>query len=587
MKTLKLLFPFIFCLLLMNVEAQIIHVPGDQPTIQDGIDAALFMDTILVADGHYFENIDFSGKPITVASEFIIDGDTNHIINTIIDGSQPSNPDNGSVVYFQNYEDSTSVLCGFTITGGTGTLVPSDNIKAGGGIYISNCGPKILYNYIVDNQVETNLYGIGGGISIGDATNNNNYVVIRHNRISNNTVEGAVQAEGGGMAIYSNAIIEDNIISHNEISSENEFSVGGGIRAVGVIDSRYISCANNIISNNVVNSGSMTYLGGVGAMQAFNCIGKISNNIIQFNEVTGPIGSLAGGLHFKDCGASMTLENNLISDNTSNFEDSGGIGGGVVLYSSNIQLINNVIVRNYAEKGGGIQNHFNLDGPTQFINNTIADNEGDGDGSAIYLEDADAIVLNSILWNDGNEIYVSGGTIEVAYSNILDGWTGEGNINEDPLFIDDTCHLDCATPSPCIDKGVIDFTFSGTKYNAPLYDFDGEERPMDAGFDIGADESKICVGITETYVSGNFNLIANPNPSSGIIKVTFELEDIVEVYLNVLNTHGEVLYSYYYGEEIPGGHSTKLDLSHLPNGLYLIRLQAGDRVETTKIILHK
>ena len=586
MKTLRPLFVFVICLLLINVEAQIIHVPGDQPTIQDGIDAALFMDTILVADGHYIENIDFSGKPITVASEFIIDGDTNHINNTIIDGSQPANPDNGSVVYFQNYEDTTSVLYGFTITGGTGTLVPSDNIRGGGGIYISNCGAKILHNYIIDNQVETNLYGIGGGISIGDATNNNNYVVIRHNRISNNTVEGAVQAEGGGMAIYSNAIIEDNIISHNEISSENEFSVGGGIRAVGVIDSRYIFCANNIISNNVVNSGSMTYLGGAGAMQAYNCFGNISNNFIQFNEITGPTGSVAGGLHFGYCGSSMILENNLISENTSNFEDSGGIGGGVVLYSSNIQLINNVIVRNYAEIGGGIQNHFNLDGPTQFINNTIADNEGDGDGSAIYLEDADAIVLNSILWNYGDEIFVDGGSIEVAYSDVFDGWEGEGNIDCYPDFVPDDplYHINGGC---CHNTGIDEFEFGGITYYAPDKDYDGDWRPQGPFWDIGADE---CLMVGVPIISSHnsyFNLKTIPNPSRGIINVTFKLEDAVEVNLSVIGMHGEIQESFHYGEQTSGEHSKRLNLSHLPEGLYVIILQSGMWMETAKIILHK
>ena len=50
----------------------IINVPADQMTIQDGIVAATTGDTVLVADGSYYENIDFMGKGITVASNFII-----------------------------------------------------------------------------------------------------------------------------------------------------------------------------------------------------------------------------------------------------------------------------------------------------------------------------------------------------------------------------------------------------------------------------------------------------------------------------------------------------------------------------------
>jgi hypothetical protein len=47
---------------------QTIHVPADQPTIQKAINVAANGDTVLVAPGTYVENIDFSGKVITVVS---------------------------------------------------------------------------------------------------------------------------------------------------------------------------------------------------------------------------------------------------------------------------------------------------------------------------------------------------------------------------------------------------------------------------------------------------------------------------------------------------------------------------------------
>ena len=65
---------FSFSLIL---NGQIIHVPGDQPTIQEGISTANNGDTILVDQGTYYENINFLGKSITVASKFLMDGDTN------------------------------------------------------------------------------------------------------------------------------------------------------------------------------------------------------------------------------------------------------------------------------------------------------------------------------------------------------------------------------------------------------------------------------------------------------------------------------------------------------------------------------
>ena len=56
-----------------------IHVPGDQATIQGAINVANNGDTVLVAPGTYYENINFNGKAITVTSSggpsvTIIDG---------------------------------------------------------------------------------------------------------------------------------------------------------------------------------------------------------------------------------------------------------------------------------------------------------------------------------------------------------------------------------------------------------------------------------------------------------------------------------------------------------------------------------
>ena len=82
----------------MFTSAQIIHVPGDQTTIQAAINAASDGDTVLVEEGTYIENINFRGKAITVASHFLLDRDTSHISKTVIDGSQSTHPDTASVV---------------------------------------------------------------------------------------------------------------------------------------------------------------------------------------------------------------------------------------------------------------------------------------------------------------------------------------------------------------------------------------------------------------------------------------------------------------------------------------------------------
>ncbi len=61
----------IFALLPFGLMSQILNIPQDYPTIQDGINNAVNGDTILVDEGTYYENINFKGKSVVVASRYI------------------------------------------------------------------------------------------------------------------------------------------------------------------------------------------------------------------------------------------------------------------------------------------------------------------------------------------------------------------------------------------------------------------------------------------------------------------------------------------------------------------------------------
>jgi len=136
--------------------SQIINIPDDYPAIQQGIDAANHGDTVLVAEGVYYENLNFKGKAITLASYFLIDGSRAHIDSTVIDGSRNPNPDSAYVIYFVNNEDSTSVLAGFTLKYGTGRLTESGG-RIGGGIFSQNAFPKMLHNKIISQKFTSEL----------------------------------------------------------------------------------------------------------------------------------------------------------------------------------------------------------------------------------------------------------------------------------------------------------------------------------------------------------------------------------------------------------------------------------------------
>ena len=68
MRTSRMIKYAVVILALVSGQAQavVINVPGDQPTIQDGIDAAVSgVDEVVVAPGTYLETIVFNGKAIT------------------------------------------------------------------------------------------------------------------------------------------------------------------------------------------------------------------------------------------------------------------------------------------------------------------------------------------------------------------------------------------------------------------------------------------------------------------------------------------------------------------------------------------
>ncbi len=92
----------------------VLDVPGTYPTIQDGIDAAVAGDTVLVADGTYSgdgnRDITFRGKAITVMSANGPD--------TCIIECEGTAEENHRGFYFHQYENANAILEGFTIQGG-------------------------------------------------------------------------------------------------------------------------------------------------------------------------------------------------------------------------------------------------------------------------------------------------------------------------------------------------------------------------------------------------------------------------------------------------------------------------------------
>jgi len=274
----KLLPVIIFINLVLVAKAALITVPVDYNTIQQAINASSDGDTIIVLQGVYFENINFKGKKIVLTSLFYLYNDTSYISSTIINGSMPSQPDTASCVLMVSGEDSTTILQGFTITGGTGTKWLDEHgagtYREGGGILIQYSSPVVRHNAIIYNSAvnTTGAYGAGGGgMRIGDS----------NPKILNNIIANNQGRYGPGIVLnYTGGIIKNNLICFN--SGGQDYNGGGAIWA----NSNPLGGTQKIIENNTIYSNHAT--AGTGGILSWATSVIVRNNILWNN--TSPNG---------------------------------------------------------------------------------------------------------------------------------------------------------------------------------------------------------------------------------------------------------------------------------------------------------
>jgi parallel beta-helix repeat protein len=183
----------------------------------------------------------------------------------------------------------------------------------------------------------------------------------------------------------------------------------------------------------------------------------ISGNTISG---TGPRTDHLGSGIVLDFFSDSIIERNTITDNQTD--------GIFMIIDSSPIISNNVMAKN----GGGIL----ISGSRpELINNTVVDNQT----GILAFDISQFSITNSIFWNV-YQIDVRPYTeVSVTYSNVKDGYVGEGNLSQDPLFAgSNDYHL--SGESPCID--------SGTPLTAPNNDVNGTARPQGSGYDMGAYE---------------------------------------------------------------------------------------------------
>ena len=95
--------------------------------------------------------------------------------------------------------------------------------------------------------------------------------------------------------------------------------------------------------------------------------------------------------------------------------------------------------------------------------------------------------------------------------------------------------------------------------------------------------SRIKRGISEIVtLSQNY-----PNPFNPSTTIRYGLPSRSHVTLSIFNTLGQQVATLVEGEMEAGYHEVQFDASGLASGVYLYRLQAGDFVQTKRLLLLK
>ncbi len=285
--------------------------------------------------------------------------------------------------------------------------------------------------------------------------------------------ETIIDCEGDGRGfLFSNC--QSELIGFTVINGANN-DFGGGILCDNAIP-HIIDC---VIKNNRASLGG----GGIAGLEhswplLYSCV-------LDSNVVEDPVAGKGGGLFFEgDGNSSPSIQSCFIRGNTAR------MGGGLFLELFGpiklISIINTAFFDNGAIQGGAA---YIADSPPTFTNCTMVANRSREGGALFIGAEARPSFLNSIAWNnleDGipGQFAPGSASILVEYSDVEGGWQGEGNINVDPMFVDqDGANLHLSVDSPCINAG-------SNQWRRVINDIDLDVRPdPSSGIpDMGVDE---------------------------------------------------------------------------------------------------
>jgi len=372
--------------------------------------------------------------------------------------------------------------------------------------------------------------------------------------------------------------IGPNVVIHTNNGSK--ITIEGYFRAVGDERGNIIFMTDDTWSGlYFFNSPYENALSHANITGSNNCAIDIYNSrvVIGYNTIFGNSTTSQKGPAINATNADEVLiEWNLISNNTSS-----SLCGAISLDNASPLIVRNIIVNNEALYSGAFSMK-NASCP-ELLNNTIANNLA---SYVFYLfSSSNPIIENSIIRNTSNVFINFSSTPDVTYSDVSGGFTGTGNIDENPLFVNPT-----AGDGPAYDGLAADW---GLQQSSLCIDAGNPASPPDPDgtrADIGALYYHQYVSVDDPQVMSAFahNF---PNPFANKTTISFNSSENVQGldHITIYNIKGEMVTTLDL-EASDSGFSTVWDGKDqngntVSNGIYFYKLKVGDIERTQKLIL--
>ena len=382
-------------------------------------------------------------------------------------------------------------------------------MKDGVAIYGGFAGTETA---LAQRSFTTNITTLSGDFNNNDATtfdkSDNAYHVVVSVSDGATTILDGFTIKGGNADVNNGIYVESQFIFsgvggalHCTLSSltiancnflqNNASSHGGAI---------YNASSNSTITNCSFSGNSTVNWGGA----IYN--GTNSSTIITRCIFSGNKASSEAGGAIYNSSSNSTITYCIFSGN------SGFVWGGAIYNGGSSHTITNcVFTNNTAQNSGGAI--YNSSSSSSISNCSFSQNDAQlSGGRSIYNNSSNPTITNCILWGNNNQISNNNSTPTVNYTIVLGGYTGTGNLNTDPLFVnagdpdgadnifrtaDDGLRLQCS--SPAID--------AGTTTGAPATDILGAARVSNT--DMGAYEYT-GLNVISLATSGSISKTINP-----------------------------------------------------------------------------